>query len=137
MPIRWHETPGTGRHFKFGTADLTVLQLVTQAALVSGMGRVLEVLRAEGLLVPRRRWPRHWTCCRKMLAAQRLGTLPVLEDRNAFASQIAEWLNDKPHPLVPLERVRSMGSTSEIDSTFKGRFWAAVRSANTCRSTPT
>lgn len=129
MPTRWHETPD-GR-VKVGTPELTALELVERATLVGGMARVREVLREL------------WTSCtpqgltqaldalQEIPTAQRLGALLTLENQSAFASRVADWLNDKPLRLVPLERGQARNTSSEVDTTFKVRLASDTRSANT------
>lgn len=129
MPTRWHETPD-GR-FKVGTPELTALELVERATLVGGMARVREVLREL------------WTSCtpqgltealdalQEIPTAQRLGALLTLENQRALASLVADWLNDKPLRLVPLERGQARNTSSEVDTTFKVRLASDTRSANT------
>lgn len=129
MPTRWHETPD-GR-FKVGTPELTSLELVQRESLVGGMVRVREVLRAL--------WPSctPWgladalEALQEVPTAQRLGALLALDGQDALASQVAEWLRDKPLRIVSLEGGPAPGTSTEIDATFKVRFSINPRSANT------
>ena len=128
MPTRWHETPD-GR-FKVGTSELTALELVERAALVGGIARVREVLRELCLSCTPQGLTEAMEALMEIPTAQRLGTLLALERQAALASQVADWLSDKPLRLVPLERGEAQDPSSEIDTTFKVRLTANAR-ANT------
>lgn len=128
MPTRWHETPD-GR-FKVGTPELTALELVERAALVGGMARVREVLRALWTSCTPRGLTEALDALQAIPTAQRLGALLTLENQSAFAALVADWLGDKPLRLVPLERGQARSASSEIDTIFKVRL-ASGRSANT------
>jgi transcriptional regulator with AbiEi antitoxin domain of type IV toxin-antitoxin system len=129
MPTRWHETPD-GR-FKISTPELTALELIQRETVVGGLPRVREVLREL------------WSSCtpqglrcalealREVPTAQRLGTVLVMEKQPALMSEVAEWLDDKPRRLIPLERGQATLPSSEVDSIFKVRLPANERSANT------
>lgn len=129
MPTRWHETPD-GR-FKVATPELTVLELVERASLVGGMVRVREVLRALWPSCTPQGLTEALEALQEIPTAQRLGALLTLENQSAFASRVADWLNDKPLRLVPLERGQTRNASSEVDATFKVRLAADPRSANT------
>jgi predicted transcriptional regulator of viral defense system len=127
MPTRWHES-SDGR-FKVGTPELTALELVQRETQVGGMARVREVLRdlwasftSQGLIDA-------LEALQEIPTAQRLGTLSAMDGQNALASQVAEWLRDKPLRLVPLERGQSP-RLAETDSVFKVRL-PVRESANT------
>jgi hypothetical protein len=129
MPTRWHDTPD-GR-FKVATPELTALQLVQRETSVGGMARVREVLRElcssctpQGLIDA-------LEAMQEVPTAQRLGTLFAMEGRNILASQVAEWLSDKPLRLVSLEQGQAPRGGAEIDPTFKVRLPASESGANT------
>lgn len=130
MPTRWHETPD-GR-FKVSTPELTVLDLIQREAMLGGIARVREVLRAL--------WPR---CTQAGLAqaldavhslplAQRLGALIVLDDQAGLVLPVRRWVRDKPLRLVSLEGDPSSDDAAPayIDPDFK--VWSPkLQGANT------
>ena len=129
MPTRWHETPD-GR-FKVGTPELTALELVERAALVGGMARVREVLRELWPSCTPQGLTQALEALQEIPSAQRLGVLLALEEQDALASRVAEWLRDKPLRLIPLERGQTRDTSPDVDTTFKVRLTADARSANT------
>lgn len=127
MPTSWYDTVA-GR-FKVGTPELTALELVQRAAWVGGTARVREVLSelsasctAQGIAVA-------LDAVQEVATAQRLGALLSLDGRDILASQIAEWLRNKPMRLVPLKRGQT-GNT-KVDSTFKVRLPVTLGPAGT------
>lgn len=129
MPTRWHETPD-GR-FKVSSPELTALELVGRVALVGGMARVREVQRELWAACTPQGLTEALDALQEIPTAQRLGALLALEGQPVLASQIAAWLRDKPLRLVPLEYGQAREPSSEVDTTFKVRLPANVRSANT------
>lgn len=129
MPTRWHETPD-GR-FKVGTPELTALELVERATLVGGMARVREVLRELLASCTPHGLTGALDALMKVPTAQRLGALLTLEDQGTLASQVADWLRDKPLRLIPLERGQEHDTSSETDAVFKVRLPTNARNANT------
>lgn len=129
MPTRWHETPD-GR-FKVSSPELTALELVGRVALVGGMARVREVLRELWSSCTPHGLTEALDALQEIPTAQRLGALLAREGQPLFASQIAAWLRDKPTRLVMLEHGRVPGPSPEVDTTFKVRLPADVRTANT------
>ena len=128
MPTRWHET-AQGR-FKIGTPELTALELVERMAAVGGMARVREVLRAL--------WPSCTTeglvqaldALQEVPTAQRVGALLLLEGHGSLASQVSEWLRNKPLRLISVEPGQVSDISHVVDALFKVRLNAGDRSAN-------
>lgn len=131
MPTCWHETPD-GR-FKTATPELTALELVERVALVGGMARVREVLRAL--------WPsctppgliKALDALQEVPTAQRFGALLTLEGQATLGLRavLIEWLRDKAPRLIPLESGQARSTSFEVDTLFKVRLSADGRSANT------
>jgi predicted transcriptional regulator of viral defense system len=128
MPTRWHDTPD-GR-FRVATPELTALELVERASLLGGMARVREVLQRLWTSGTPQGLTEALDAMRQVPTAQRLGALLTLDGQSTLATQVADWLNDKPLYLVPLERSQVREPSSAVDATFKVRLPTGTRAAN-------
>lgn len=129
MPTRWHETPD-GR-FKVGTPELTALELTQRASLVGAMARVKEILRALWGVCTPPGLTEALEALQEVPTAQRLGALLTLDDQDALASQVMEWLHGRSLRLIPLEREQRRDKSVRIDTTFKVQLPIDGRRANT------
>jgi predicted transcriptional regulator of viral defense system len=128
MPTRWHETP-EGR-FKVSTPELTALDLVQREALMGGIARVQEVLHALWDACTADGFSTALQAIQEVSTAQRLGALLTLDGRDALAAQVEVWLRDKRLRIISLEG-KHASKTSGMDTTFKVRLPAELRSSNT------
>lgn len=129
MPTQWHETP-EGR-FKISTPELTMLELVRREARLGGMARIHEVLRGLRQACAPAGLTKALEALHDVPAAQRLGAMLALDEQDALASSISNWLQGKHLRIVPLESNQALGASSVVNTAFKVRLPAAMEIANT------